>query len=89
MCLRVGFDAPLRDDEPLEHASGHPEDTLLGIELDSFRLETSECHFKVGEEVGSLPCLDYDVIAIPFFCRLFRASANSSAVVAPKRLIRI
>ena len=53
--LRVGFDAPLGDDEPQEHASGHPEDTLLGIELDAFFLETPECHFKVGEEVGSLP----------------------------------
>jgi hypothetical protein len=39
--LRVGFNAPLRDDEPQEHASGHPEDTLFGIELDAFRLETS------------------------------------------------
>jgi hypothetical protein len=52
MADRVGFDAPLGDNEPQEHASGHPEDTLLGIELDSFRLETSECHFKIGKEVG-------------------------------------
>jgi hypothetical protein len=62
--LWVGFDASFGDDEPQEHASGHPEDTLLGIELDAFRLETSECHFKVGEEVGSLPRLDYDVIDV-------------------------
>src|SRR5688572_10369405 len=32
-----------------EHALGHLEDTLFGIELDAFRLETSECHFKVGK----------------------------------------
>jgi hypothetical protein len=38
--------------------------TLLGIELDAFRLETSECHFKVRKEVGSFPCLDYDVIDV-------------------------
>jgi hypothetical protein len=62
--LRVGFDAPLGDDEPQEHASGHPEDTLFEIELDAFRLETSECHFKVGKEVGGFPCLDYDVIDV-------------------------
>ena len=49
---------------PQEHASGYPEDTLFGIELHTFRLETSECHFKVGEVVGSLPCLDYDVIDV-------------------------
>jgi hypothetical protein len=43
---------------------GHPEDTLLGIELDAFRLETSECHFKVGKEVRGFPRLDYDAIDI-------------------------
>jgi hypothetical protein len=50
--------------EPQEHASGNPEDTLLGIELHAFRLETSECHFKVGKEVGGFPRLDYDVIDV-------------------------
>jgi hypothetical protein len=55
---------PLGDDEPQEHASGHPEDTLFRIELDTFRLETSECHFKVGKEVGGFPRLDYDVIDV-------------------------
>jgi hypothetical protein len=62
--LRVGFDAPLGDDEPQEHASGYPEDTLFRIELHTFCLETSECHFKVGKEVGGFPCLDYDVIDV-------------------------
>jgi hypothetical protein len=62
--LRIGFDAPLGDDEPQEHATGHPEDTLFGIELDALRLETSECHFKVGKEVGGFPRLDYDVIDV-------------------------
>jgi hypothetical protein len=38
--------------------------TLLGIEFYAFRLETLECRFKVGEEVGGLPCLDYDVIDV-------------------------
>ena len=47
-----------------EHALGHLEDTLFGIELHAFRLETSECHFKVGKEVRGLPCLDYDVIDV-------------------------
>ena len=50
--LRVGFNASLGDNEPQEHASGHPEDTLFGIELHAFCLETLECHFKVGKEVG-------------------------------------
>ena len=68
--LRVGFDAPLGDDEPQEHAPGHSEDTLLGIELDALRLETSECHFKVGEEVGSLPRLEYDVIDVGLDCAI-------------------
>ena len=62
--LRVGLDAPLGDDEPQEHASGDPEDTLLRIESYTFRLETSECHFKVGKEVGGFPRLDYDVIDV-------------------------
>jgi hypothetical protein len=35
--LRVGLDAPLGDDEPQEHASGNPEDTLLGNELHACR----------------------------------------------------
>jgi hypothetical protein len=57
--LRVGLDAPLGDDEPQEHASGDSEDTLLGIEFYAFRLETLECCFEVGEEVGGFPRLDY------------------------------
>jgi hypothetical protein len=52
--FQVGLDAPLEDDEPQEHASGDPENALLGIELYAFRLETPECHFKVGKEVGGL-----------------------------------
>ena len=66
--LRVGLDAPLGDDEPQEHASWYPEDTLFGIELHAFRLETSECHFKVGKEVRGLPRLDYDVIDVGLDC---------------------
>src|SRR5688572_19737666 len=62
--LRVGLDAPLGDDEPQEHASGDSEDTLLGIELYAFRLETPECRFMVGEEVGGFSRLDYDVIEV-------------------------
>jgi hypothetical protein len=62
--LRVGLDAPLGDDEPQEHASGDPEDTLLGIELYAFRLETTKCCFKVRKEVGGFPHLDYDVIDV-------------------------
>jgi hypothetical protein len=46
------------------HASGNPEDTLLGTELHAFRLETSKCRFKVGKEVGGFPHLDYDVIDV-------------------------
>ena len=34
------------------------------IELHAFRLETSECHFKVGKEVGGFSRLDYDVIDV-------------------------
>jgi hypothetical protein len=62
--LRVGLDAPLGDVEPQEHASGDSEDTLLGIEFYTFRLETSECRFKVRKEVGGFPRLDYDVIDV-------------------------
>jgi hypothetical protein len=62
--LRVGLDALLGDDEPQEHASGDSEDTLLGIEFYAFLFETLECRFKVGEEVGGFPCLDYDVIDV-------------------------
>ena len=62
--LRVGLDAPLGDDEYQEHASGDPKDTLLGIELYAFRLETPECRVKVGKEVGGFPRLDYDVIDV-------------------------
>ena len=36
--LRVGFDASLGDDEPQDHALGHPEDPPFGVELDAFRL---------------------------------------------------
>jgi hypothetical protein len=43
---------------------GYPEDTLFGIEFHAFRLETSECHFKVGKEVRGFPRLDYDVIDV-------------------------
>jgi hypothetical protein len=43
---------------------GTPEDALLGIELYAFRLETPECRFKVGKEVGGFPRLDYDVIDV-------------------------
>jgi hypothetical protein len=39
---------------------GTPEDTLFGIELHAFRLETSECHFKVR----GFPRLDYNVIDV-------------------------
>jgi hypothetical protein len=62
--LRVGLDAPLGDNEPQEHASGNPKDTLLGIKLHAFRLETSECHFKVRKEVRGFPRLDYNVIDV-------------------------
>jgi hypothetical protein len=55
---------PLGDDEPQEHASGDSEDALLGIEFYAFRLETPECRFKVREEVGGFPRLDYDVIDV-------------------------
>jgi hypothetical protein len=41
--LRVGFNASLGDDEPQEHASGHPDDALFGIELDPFRLFDEPC----------------------------------------------
>jgi hypothetical protein len=34
----VGLDAPLGDDEPQEHASGDPENALLGVELTPFTL---------------------------------------------------
>jgi hypothetical protein len=43
---------------------GDSEDALLGIEFYAFRLETPECRFKVGKEVGGFPCLDYDVIDV-------------------------
>jgi hypothetical protein len=43
---------------------GYSEDALLGIEFYAFRLDTPECHFKVGKEVGGFPRLDYDVIDI-------------------------
>jgi hypothetical protein len=56
--------ASLGDDEPQEHASGDSEDTLLEIEFYVFRLETPECCFKVGEEVGGFSRLDYDVIDV-------------------------
>jgi hypothetical protein len=49
---------------PKSMPRGTPEDTLFGIELHAFRLETSECHFKVGKEVGGFPRLDYDVIDV-------------------------
>jgi hypothetical protein len=62
--LRVGPDAPLGDDEPQEHASGDSEDTLLRIKFYAFCLETLECRFKVREEVGGFPRLDYDVIDV-------------------------
>jgi hypothetical protein len=62
--LRVGLNVPLGDDEPQEHASGDPENTLLGIKFYAFRLETLECRFKVREEVGGFPCLDNDVIDV-------------------------
>jgi hypothetical protein len=51
-------------DETQEHASGDSEDTLLGIEFYALCLETLECRFKVGKEVGGFPRLDYDVIDI-------------------------
>jgi hypothetical protein len=62
--LWVGLDALLGDDEPQEHASGDFEDTLLGIEFHALRPQTLECRFKVREEVGGFPRLDYDVIDV-------------------------
>jgi hypothetical protein len=49
---------------PKRMPRGDSEDALLGIEFYAFRLETPECHFKVGEEVGGFPHLDYDVIDV-------------------------
>ena len=49
---------------PRSIASGDSEDTLLGIELHAFRLETPECRFKVRKEVGGFPRLDYDAIDV-------------------------
>jgi hypothetical protein len=49
---------------PKSMPRGYPKDTLLGIKLHAFRLETSECHFKVGKELGGFPRLDYDVIDV-------------------------
>jgi hypothetical protein len=43
---------------------GDSEDTLLEIEFHAFRLQTLECRFKVREEVGGFPRLDYDVIDV-------------------------
>jgi hypothetical protein len=34
------------------------------IEFHALRLETPECCFKFGEEVGGFPRLDYDVIDV-------------------------
>jgi hypothetical protein len=42
----------------------HIAEVLLGIEFYAFRLETPECRFKVGEEVGGFLRLDYDVIDV-------------------------
>jgi hypothetical protein len=49
---------------PKKHASGDTEDALLRIEFYAFGLETPECRFKVGKEVGGFPRLDYDVIDV-------------------------
>jgi hypothetical protein len=62
--LRVGLDAPLGDDEPQEYASGDSKDTLLRVELHALCSQTLECRFKVREEVGGFPRLDYDVIDV-------------------------
>jgi hypothetical protein len=47
---------------------GTPKTHFSGLSFTpfAFRLETSECHFKVGKEVGGFPCLDYDVIDVGF-----------------------
>jgi hypothetical protein len=62
--LQVGIDASLGNDEPQEHASGDSEDTFLGVEFHALRPQTLECRFKVREEVGGFPRLDYDVINV-------------------------
>jgi hypothetical protein len=42
---------------PKSMPRGTPKTHFFGIELHAFRLETSECHFKVRKEVGG--CWDY------------------------------
>jgi hypothetical protein len=48
---------------PKSMPRGTPK-TLLGIEFYALCLETPECRFKVGKEVGGFPHLDYNVIDI-------------------------
>jgi hypothetical protein len=56
----------LRDDEPEQHTSQHPENALLGVEFDAILSEFLEGFFEVSHELVGLFELDYDVVHISF-----------------------
>jgi hypothetical protein len=62
--FQVGFNATLENDEPQEHASRNAKDTLLGVELDVFRLEAFESDIEVVNQIVDLLGFDYDVINV-------------------------
>ena len=62
--LRVGFNAAFRDYESQEHASGDPEHTLLGVELDALLSKAFEGYPQVIHEILSLAGFDHDVVYV-------------------------
>ena len=53
-----------RDYESQEHASGDPEHTLLGIELDALLSKAFEGYPQVINEILSLSGFDHDVVYV-------------------------
>ena len=62
--FRVGLDAPLGDNETQEHASRHPEHTLLRIKLYPFGSKAIERDPEISHQVVRLPGFYNDVIDI-------------------------
>jgi hypothetical protein len=60
----VGFDGAFRYDEPQKHASWDTEDTLLGVESDTFGPHASEGCFEIRDGVTGFCCLHYVVVDV-------------------------
>ena len=65
--LRVGFDAPLGDNEAQEHASRNSEHALLEVEFHPLSPKAIERDPEIGYQVVRLPGFHNDVVDIHLY----------------------